>query len=150
MGIRLKYSIAWIVIILLASCSVQKHVERSTTTTETTTERSIDTTVIVSPPIITVFTPKDSLIRAIMRDSVYQFTQAGNMVEIDTKHGITKITVKPKPIAVKVKMHEKIASKQEVKTKTKDVERTSGYKWYIFIGILLLSIIFYRMFVSPK
>lgn len=82
-----------------------------------------------------------------MSDSVYQFTQAGNMVEIDTKHGITKITVKPKPIAVKVKMHEKIASKHEIKTKTKNVERTSGYKWYIFIGILLLGIVIWRKFV---
>ena len=85
-----------------------------------------------------------------MRDSTYQFTQAGNMVEIDTKHGITKITVKPKPIAVKVKMHEKIASKQEIKSKTKDVERTTGYKWYIFIGILLLGIVIWRKFVMPK
>lgn len=85
-----------------------------------------------------------------MRDSTYLIPDGGNMIEIATKHGITKITIKPKPIAVKVKMHEKIASKQEIKAKTRDVERTVGYKWYIFIGILLLGIVIWRKFALSK
>lgn len=143
----MRLFVSFSLILLLASCSVQKHVKRSTTTTETTTERSIDTTVIVSPHTITVSTPKDRLIRAIMSDSTYLIPDNGNVIEIATKNGVTKITVKPKPIAVKVKMHEKIASKQEVKTKIKDIERTVGYKWYVFIGILLLGIVIWRKFV---
>lgn len=143
----MRQLISFSLILLLASCSVQKRVVSKTERTETTTERSIDTTVIVSPHTITVLTPNDRLIRAIMSDSTYLIPDGGNVIEIATKNGITKITVKPKPIEVKVKMHEKIASKQEVNTKTKDVERTTGYKWYIFIGILLLGIVIWRKFV---
>lgn len=134
-------------VLLLSSCSVQKHVKRSTTTTETTTERVIDTVITVTPPVIVATTAKDSLIRAIMRDSVYLIPDGRNMIEIATKNGKVKITVKAAPVNVKVQMHETTHKKEVVKTKTKDVKRVNYWIWYLLGSALLVGIVFYRRFV---